>query len=120
MSKKRVMVDMSASLIHHGHIRLLKRASDLGDVVVGLTSDDEIFNKKGFQPELNFSQRKEILESIRYVDEVIETPRLPLEEKSFSLVDLILFGFASGILISSILFVFVPYFKNKIRIDAVN
>ena len=75
MSKKRILVDMSASLIHHGHIRLLKKAADLGHVVVGLTTDDEIFKKKGFQPELNFSQRKEIIESIRYVDEVMETPR---------------------------------------------
>lgn len=74
MNKKRILVDMSASLIHHGHIRLLKNAADLGYVVVGLTTDYEIFKKKGFQPELNFSQRKEILESIKYVNEVVEMP----------------------------------------------
>ena len=39
---KRIMVDMSATLIHHGHIRLLKAAKELGDVVVALTTDDEI------------------------------------------------------------------------------
>ena len=43
---KRIMVDMSATLIHHGHIRLLKKASEFGEVVVGLTSDDEILSKK--------------------------------------------------------------------------
>ena len=58
--KKRIMVDMSATIIHHGHIRLLKKASRYGDVIVGLTTDKEIFNKKGYKPELSFEHRKEI------------------------------------------------------------
>lgn len=40
--RPRVMVDMSATLIHHGHIRLLKKAAEIGEVVVALTSDDEV------------------------------------------------------------------------------
>jgi len=68
------MVDMSATLIHHGHIRLLKKASEFGEVVVGLTTDDEIISKKGYQPELDFEYRKEILESIKYVREVVPVP----------------------------------------------
>ena len=74
--KKRIMVDMSASLIHHGHVRLLKQASKYGSVIVGLTNDDEIISKKHFPPELAFEQRKEILESIKYVSEVVSTPWL--------------------------------------------
>jgi 2-aminoethylphosphonate-pyruvate transaminase len=70
------MVDMSATLIHHGHIRLLKKASEFGKVVVGLTADDEIISKKGYKPEISFKHRKEILESIRYVDEVVSVPWL--------------------------------------------
>ena len=70
------MVDMSATLIHHGHIRLLKKAAEFGKVIVGLTTDDEIINKKGYRPELNFEYRKEILESIKYVSEVVATPWL--------------------------------------------
>ena len=31
---KRVMVDMSCTLLHHGHIRLLKKAADLGTHVI--------------------------------------------------------------------------------------
>ena len=65
------MVDMSATIIHHGHIRLLKKASEYGDVIVGLTTDEEIISKKYYQPELAFEFRKEILESIKYVDEAI-------------------------------------------------
>ena len=77
---KRVMVDMSATLIHHGHIRLLKKAKEYGRVIVGLTTDEEIKSKKGYEPELNFEQRKEILEAIKYVDEVVPTPWL-IDEK---------------------------------------
>jgi 2-aminoethylphosphonate-pyruvate transaminase len=74
--KKRIMVDMSATLIHYGHIRLLQQAAKYGDVVVGLTTDDEIVSKKGYQPELSFEYRKEVLESIRFVSEVVPTPWL--------------------------------------------
>lgn len=70
-STRRIMVDMSATLLHHGHIRLLKAAKQLGTVIVALTTDDEIRTKKGYDPELSFAERKEILEAIRYVDEVV-------------------------------------------------
>ena len=63
--RPRIMVDMSATLIHHGHIRLLRKAAELGDVVVALTSDAEVKSKKGYTPELNFAERKEILEAIK-------------------------------------------------------
>ena len=68
---KRVMVDMSCTLLHHGHIRLLRKAADLGSVIVALTTDDEILNKKGYTPELSFEERKEILLAIKYVSDVI-------------------------------------------------
>ena len=74
--KLRVMVDMSATLIHHGHIRLLKKAAAMGDVVVALTADDEVRTKKGYQPELSFDERKEVLEAVKYVTEVVESPWL--------------------------------------------
>ncbi len=73
---KRVMVDMSATIIHHGHTRLLKKAAAYGDVIVGLTRDEEILKKKGYTPELSFEHRKEVIEAIRYVSEVVETPWL--------------------------------------------
>lgn len=75
--RKRLMVDMSTTLLHHGHIRLLKRARESGHVVVvALTTDEEIRARKGYDPELSFEQRKEILEAIRYVDEVVPSPWL--------------------------------------------
>lgn len=71
MTQKRIMVDMSATLLHHGHVKLLKKASELGTVIVALTVDEEIRTKKGYEPELNYEERKELLEAIRYVDEVV-------------------------------------------------
>ena len=71
MKKKRILVDMSATIIHHGHIRLLKKASRYGKVIVALTRDIEVKKNKGYYPELNFKSRKEILSSIKYVDRVI-------------------------------------------------
>ena len=68
----RILVDMSATLLHHGHIRLLKKASYYGKVIVGLSSDKDIFKFKGFQPELKYNFRKEILLSIKYVTSVIK------------------------------------------------
>ena len=73
---KRILVDMSAVLIHHGHIRLLKKAKKYGEVIVALTTDKEIKKKKKVTPELNFYQRKEVLQSIKYVKKVIPSPWL--------------------------------------------
>ncbi len=90
---KRIMVDMSATLIHHGHIRILKAAKELGTVVVALTTDEEIISKKGFEPELNFAERREILEAIKYVDDVVPSPWL-IDESFLDLhnIDLLLHG----------------------------
>ena len=73
---KIVLVDMSATLIHHGHIRLIKKAANLGEVIIALTTDEEIIKNKGYTPELNFEERKEILLSIKYVKNVIPSPWL--------------------------------------------
>ena len=47
---KRILVDMSATLIHHGHMRLLKKASKYGKVIVALTTDKEIKKSKSNKP----------------------------------------------------------------------
>ena len=71
--RKRILVDMSISILHHGHIRLLKKASNYGKVYVALATDKEIKKFKNIKPELNFSNRKEIISSIKYVSGVIKS-----------------------------------------------
>ena len=90
---KRIMVDVSATLIHHGHIRILKAAKKLGTVVVALTTDEEIIAKKSYEPELSFEERSEILEAIKYVDEVVPSPWL-VDESFLDLhdIDLLVHG----------------------------
>lgn len=70
---------MSATLIHHGHVRILQAASEHGRVIVGLTTDAEIEQFKGYTPELAFDARKEILLALRFVDDVVSTPWLITE-----------------------------------------
>lgn len=77
---KNIMVDMTCSILHHGHIRLLKKASKLGKVIVALTDDNEIIRNKGFKSPLNFNERKEILESIKYVSKVVKSKFLITEK----------------------------------------
>ena len=58
-------------LIHYGHIKILERAKALGDkLIVGISSDDFSYQKKKRYPIYNQHQRKKILESIKFVDEV--------------------------------------------------
>ena len=65
------MVDMSATLLHHGHIRLIKEASKYGKVTIALTTDDEILKNKGYEPELDYKSREEILLAISEVSNVV-------------------------------------------------
>ena len=68
---KRILTYGTFDLLHYGHIRLLQRAKALGDyLIVALSTDEfnEIKGKKSYYP---YEIRKEMLEAIRYVDEVI-------------------------------------------------
>lgn len=67
-------------ILHVGHVEMLKFCKSLGGkVVVGLNSDNSVKKLKGIKRPINDqNERKTILESIKYVDEVIifdeETP----------------------------------------------
>lgn len=59
-------------ILHLGHIRLFQYAKSLGDkLIVGIDSDNRVKELKGPNRPINNEQhRKEILESIKYIDEV--------------------------------------------------
>ena len=69
--KKKIMIDMSSTLIHHGHVRLIKKARKFGDLIIGLTTDKQIKKHKGYLPELNYKFRREILSEIKGVKKVV-------------------------------------------------
>jgi len=60
-------------ILHVGHIRLLEYAKSIGDkLIVGIDSDKRIKSSKGESRPINNEQdRKFVLESIRFVDEVV-------------------------------------------------
>lgn len=59
-------------LLHLGHIELLRKAKRLGDrLIVGLSTDQFNKNQKNKVCVQPYLERKEILESLRYVDLVI-------------------------------------------------
>lgn len=91
--RKRILVDMSLTTVHHGHVRLLRKAHQLGDVIVALTSDEEIFKSKGFYPMLSFEHRKEIALAFKYVNEVLKCKWL-IDEKFMDLhnIDFLVHG----------------------------
>ena len=68
--KKKVYVALSADILHSGHINILKKASNLGDVTVGLLTDEAIGEYKKI-PTLNYNQRKIVVESLSMVKNVI-------------------------------------------------
>jgi len=74
MSKK-VYIGMAADLIHPGHINVIKKGSELGDVIVGLLSDEAIASYKRI-PYMKFEDRKKVIESIAYVKEVVRQDTL--------------------------------------------
>jgi rfaE bifunctional protein nucleotidyltransferase chain/domain len=59
-------------LLHAGHIRSLQAARNLGDLVVGVNSDDSIRHLKGpGRPIVPVSQRVELLAALESVDVVV-------------------------------------------------
>jgi len=67
---KRVYVAMSGDLIHHGHINIINKAKELGEVTVGLLTDSAIAEHKRL-PYLEYNNREIIVSNISGVKNVI-------------------------------------------------
>ena len=67
---KKVYVAMSVDLIHEGHINIIKESAKLGEVTIGLLTDNAVasFKRLPFMP---YENRKIIIEEIKGVKEVI-------------------------------------------------
>ena len=69
-NNKKVYVGLSADILHEGHINILKKASKLGEVTVGLLTDAAIASYKKL-PHLDYKQREIILKNIKFVKKVL-------------------------------------------------
>ena len=69
--KNIIIVSGGFDPVHKGHIRMFREAANLGaQVIVGLNSDEWLTRKKG-KPFMKWEERAEILESCKFVNQVI-------------------------------------------------
>ncbi|MDL9999603.1 bifunctional D-glycero-beta-D-manno-heptose-7-phosphate kinase/D-glycero-beta-D-manno-heptose 1-phosphate adenylyltransferase HldE [Variovorax sp. J22P240] len=93
--KKVVFTNGCFDILHPGHVRLLKAARALGDILVlGLNSDDSVRKLKGpGRPINNFSHRAEVLAGLSSVDYIVEFDApTPLETIQYVLPDILVKG----------------------------
>ncbi len=67
---KKVYIGMTADIIHPGLIHIINEGTKYGDVIIGLLTDKAIAEHKRL-PYLTYEQRKEVVENIKGVSEVI-------------------------------------------------
>jgi cytidyltransferase-like protein len=96
MEPLRLVADMAADLFHKGHISFLKKARAYHKqnpihLTVALHTDQQITSYKGKPPVMDYSCRKTLLESCRYVDQVIRAPDL-FDETFLSRFDTLVHG----------------------------
>ena len=68
---KNVYLCMSSDIIHNGHIRILSRAAALGELTVGVLTDEAIARYKRF-PLVGFEERKTLIENLKGVSRVVK------------------------------------------------
>lgn len=79
LTERKVYMGFSTDVIHGGHMSILKKAAGLGRLTVGVLSDSAVASYKRF-PLIPFNQRKELLENIQGVFNVIEQKELSYRE----------------------------------------
>lgn len=67
----RIYTGGTFDLFHSGHVRLLRRCTQLGSVTVALNTDEFIAEYKGKPPVCSYEERQEVLLACEYVDSVI-------------------------------------------------
>lgn len=67
---KTVFVSMSTDIIHGGHIAIIEKASALGELTVGVLTDEAVASFKRY-PLLNYDERVKIISSLKGVCKVI-------------------------------------------------
>ena len=80
-------------LFHSGHVNFLKRCQQIagvnGQVVVALNTDEFIYEYKKKKPVLTYDQRKDVLESCRYVSQVVPNVGGSDSKKTIEMIELV-------------------------------
>tara|TARA_Y100000768_G_C23895223_1_gene642237 strand:- start:124 stop:519 length:396 start_codon:yes stop_codon:yes gene_type:complete len=79
---KKVITFGTFDVFHIGHVSILERAKSYGDyLIVGVSSDDLNFLKKGCKPIYSEKDRRKIIKSLSCVDEVFSETSLELKRQ---------------------------------------
>ena len=70
MANKKVYLGMVADIMHPGLTRIINEGARYGDVIIGLFTDKAVAEYKRL-PYLTYEQRKEVVENIKGVSEVV-------------------------------------------------
>lgn len=70
-----VYLSMSTDIIHGGHMNIIEKAAELGELTVGVLTDDVVASYKRF-PLLSYDERVKIIQSIKGVARVISQDTL--------------------------------------------
>ncbi len=73
--KKQVYIAMSTDVLHEGHINIINEGAKLGEVTIGLLTDEAIATYKRL-PLLDYDARKKIIENIKGVSKVVKQSEL--------------------------------------------
>ena len=69
----------STDILHGGHIRIINEAAKLGEVTIGILSDEAVASYRRY-PLLSFEERKAIFGSVAGVARVVEQKELSYKE----------------------------------------
>ena len=75
-----VFVPMCIDIFHHGHINLLVKSKKLGNVIVGLMTDEGIKSYKGKKPLISYKNRKKVLDHLDCVNHILSINGLLYEK----------------------------------------
>lgn len=69
-NKKTVYMSFSTDVIHGGHTSIIQKASELGELIIGMLTDEVVASYRRF-PVLKYDERVKVIESIKGVSKVI-------------------------------------------------
>lgn len=84
MEKKLVYIAIAADILHTGHINVINKGAELGEVVLGILSDEAIASYKRV-PLFNYEIRKSIFENVKNVSRVVKQDTIDYTENLMKL-----------------------------------